>query len=266
MKKFLIAFFIVAVSFSYNANADTNFYIGGTFGHHVYKETVYMQQAGYLIGAIARFQYYGTENEANIYLNATADYAHKDYLYKGHLTNMLTDVSTPYEFNGSQNNIGADAQIGAAFNFFEIDDDFWILFTGANYKRFEDLNDLYSSNGYRRIRNTVFWTLGTKYIWKIDDHIITPSLKSGTSVYSRNISKTETDVVHKQKQGSLFELSVSYEYGYFWIEPYFKYQHFGNSEKFTETITFSNGMQRKIATMEPANTTREIGFNIGIRF
>ncbi|MCL1902429.1 MAG: hypothetical protein FWG18_02245 [Alphaproteobacteria bacterium] len=263
MKKFIFLSFIL---FATDAFADTNFYLGGTFGHHTYKETIYMEQSGYLAGGIAKFQHYGTSREANLYLFASADYARKNYTYKGSLTNILTDAKTPYQFKGAQNNYGADAQIGPAFNFREIGDDSWVLFTGASYRRFEDLNDLYSPYGYRRIRNSFFWTLGTKYIWKIGNHIITPSLMSGTSVYSKNVSKRDVDVIHRQKAGSLFELSVSYEYWFFWIEPYFKYQHFDNSKKFTEMITLFNGMQIENVTIEPANTTREIGFNIGIRF
>ncbi|MCL2748626.1 MAG: hypothetical protein FWE50_00970 [Alphaproteobacteria bacterium] len=266
MKKSNFVFLIPAVLLPFEANADTNFYLGGTVGHHLYKESGYMQQAGYLLGAIVRFQHYGNGNEANLYLNATADYSHKEYSYNGSLVNMLTSAKSPYEFNGSQVNLGADAQVGVAFNFYELGDDYWVLFTGSNYKGFDDSNDKNTDYGHRRIRNSIFWTFGTKYIWKIGGHIITPAVKSGTVVYSRTVSKKDVDVVYKQKEGSLFEFSVSYEYGYFWLEPYFKYQQFGNSERSVEKVTLSNGKQIEIEMMEPANITRELGINIGARF
>ncbi len=269
-----IVLFLFSVFFASTAMATTDFYVGGIFGHHLYSEGQYMEQRGTIYGSTVRFQYYGQCdveskkmcNEVNLYTAAGAAYRHKDYTYYGHLTNLITDVRTPYQFDGSQEHFSGYAQIGAAFNFREIGDDRVILYTGAHYERFDDRNDKYTEYGYRRIRDTVYWTFGAKYMWKIGDHKITPELKSGTSVYSRNLSKVQEDVIHIQKEAALFEIAVQYEYGYVWAQPYFKYQHYSSSEGAIEHIPLMNGRMLEMMSVEPENTSHEFGVRFGIKF
>jgi hypothetical protein len=228
--------------------------IGGQLAHYHYKEPGLIDITGNRAGVVGVFTFVNPAQRLFTRIDVRGSYG-----------------SLKYEGSGTINGVPdwiAEARIVSGKDFLPGSGVSLSPYAGLGYRfLFNDLRGYSSSGavGYRRYSNYSYAPIGlTSRISISEQWVLAPTLEYDAFIHGQQISKLsdaglgDPDVTNTQNGGFGYRVSIMAETGHWAFGPWLHYWHIRDSD-----------LQRINATtlgLEPANWTREVGFELRYRF
>jgi hypothetical protein len=228
--------------------------IGGQVAHYRYEEPGFAKISGNRGGVIGAATFVNPEQRLFARIDVRESYGSLKYEGSGTKTGIPDWITEARIVGGKDFLPGSGVSLSP--------------YAGLGYRfLFNDLRG-YSSTGavgYRRYSNYFYAPIGLTSRISIDEQwVLAPTLEYDAFIRGRQISKLsdaglgDPDVTNTQNGGFGYRVSIMAETGHWAFGPWLHYWHIRDSD-----------LQRINATtlgLEPANWTREAGFEVRYRF
>lgn len=266
MKKvILLSTAILSISSSVcmaNASNTETVEVSGKDLHFNYNESIGDSERGWIKGY--HLSYKSQDKETKAYWKVSYDHSHGNTVYDGAVTNITTNVSTPYV--GTTNNTVSDTEVtyGVPINKKATQ----YVYVGVGYHKWD--RDMLGQYGYDEQYSWNYLPVGYRYEYTSGSKVHGAIDASVQFMFNGKMNSSDNGADYNlgNQPGFKIEAPVTYQmspkFGLV-LTPWFQYSSIGQSNTIEYTAAYGGNLY-DISSNEPHSMNHQYGVNLGLSY